>query len=146
MPTSSASESCALSAVDAEFIRDVLPGEIVTITSEGIKSDTSLCQEKHAHCIFEYIYFARLDSHLDGISTYEARIRGGAALAAAYPVEADIVVGVPDSGPCRSQGLFGGIRDPLCPCLPQKQLCGPDLHQTHPERAGIRRPGEIKCH
>ena len=93
-----ASESCALSAVDAEFIRDVLPGEIVTITSEGIKSDTSLCQEKHAHCIFEYIYFARLDSHLDGISTYEARIRGGAALAAAYPVEADIVVGVPDSG------------------------------------------------
>ena len=87
-----ASESCALSAVDAEFIRDVLPGEIVTITNEGIKSDTSLCQEKHAHCIFEYIYFARLDSHLDGISTYEARIRGGAALAAAYPVDADIVV------------------------------------------------------
>ena len=99
-----ASESCALSAVDAEFIRDVLPGEIVTITSEGIKSDTSLCQEKHAHCIFEYIYFARLDSHLDGISTYEARIRGGAALAAAYPVEADIVVGVPDSGLAAAKG------------------------------------------
>ena len=99
-----ASESCALSAVDAEFIRDVLPGEIVTITSEGIKSDTSLCQKKHAHCIFEYIYFARLDSHLDGISTYEARIRGGAALAAAYPVEADIVVGVPDSGLAAAKG------------------------------------------
>ena len=99
-----ASESCALSAVDAEFIRDVLPGEIVTITNEGIKSDTSLCQEKHAHCIFEYIYFARLDSHLDGISTYEARIRGGAALAAAYPVEADIVVGVPDSGLAAAKG------------------------------------------
>ncbi len=98
-----ASESCALSAVDAEFIRDVLPGEIVTITSEGIKSDTSLCQEKHAHCIFEYIYFARLDSHLDGISTYEARIRGGAALAAAYPVEAD-VIGVPDSGLAAAKG------------------------------------------
>lgn len=99
-----ASESCALSAVDAEFIRDVLPGEIVTITNEGIKSDTSLCQKKHAHCIFEYIYFARLDSHLDGISTYEARIRGGAALAAAYPVEADIVVGVPDSGLAAAKG------------------------------------------
>lgn len=70
--------------VDAKFIRDVLPGEIVTITSEGIKSDTSLCQEKHAHCIFEYIYFARWTA-IWTASTYEARIRGGAALAAAYP-------------------------------------------------------------
>lgn len=93
-----ASESCALSAVNAEFIRDILPGEILTITKDGLHSDTSLCQEKHAHCIFEYIYFARLDSRMDGISTYEARIRAGAALSNAYPVEADIVVGVPDSG------------------------------------------------
>ena len=99
-----ASESCALSAVDAEFVRDVLPGEIVTITKDGIQSDTSLCQEKHAHCIFEYIYFARLDSKLDGISTYEARIRGGAALAKAYPVEADLVAGVPDSGVPAAKG------------------------------------------
>lgn len=99
-----ASESCALSAIDAEFIRDVLPGEIVTITKDGIQSDTSLCQEKHAHCIFEYIYFARLDSKLDGISTYEARIRGGAALAKAYPVEADLVAGVPDSGVPAAKG------------------------------------------
>lgn len=82
----------------------------MTITSEGIKSDTSLCQEKHAHCIFEYIYFARLDSHLDGISTYEARIRGGAALAAAYPVEADIVVGVPDSGLAAAKGYSEASR------------------------------------
>lgn len=99
-----ASESCALSAVDAEFIRDILPGEIVTITEDGMKSDTTLCQEKHAHCIFEYIYFARLDSRLDGISTYEARIRGGAALAKAYPVDADIVAGVPDSGVPAAKG------------------------------------------
>ena len=100
-----ASESCALSAVDAEFVRDILPGEIVTITKDGIFSDTSLCQEKHAHCIFEYIYFARLDSRLDGISTYEARIRGGAALAKAYPVEADLVAGVPDSGVPAAKGF-----------------------------------------
>ncbi len=99
-----ASESCALSAVGARFIRDVMPGEIVSITREGLSSDTTLCQEKQAHCIFEYIYFARLDSKLDGISVYEARLKGGAALAKAYPVQADLVAGVPDSGVAAAQG------------------------------------------
>lgn len=92
------SESCALNAIGATFVRDVLPGEIVTITKDGLHSNTSLCQEKQAHCIFEYIYFARLDSKLDGISVYESRLKAGAALAKSYPVKADIVSGVPDSG------------------------------------------------
>lgn len=104
-----ASESCALSAVDAEFIRDVLPGEIVTITNEGIKSDTSLCQEKHAHCIFEYIYFARLDSHLDGISTYEARIRGRRCTGSRLSRRGRYRSRRSGFRSCRSQGLFGGI-------------------------------------
>ena len=99
-----ASESCALASVDAEFIRDIEPGEIITITPEGIKSDFSLCQEKKAHCIFEYIYFARLDSVIDGINVYDARINAGKALARAYPVEADLVVGVPDSGLAAAKG------------------------------------------
>lgn len=99
-----ASESCALSAVGAKFVRDVMPGEIVSITREGLSSNTELCQEKQAHCIFEYIYFARLDSRMDGISVYEARLRGGAALAKAYPVQADMVAGVPDSGVAAAQG------------------------------------------
>lgn len=99
-----ASESCALTAIDAEFIRDVRPGEIVTITKDGIFSNMELSQEKHAHCIFEYIYFARLDSRIDGINVYDARIRAGAALAASYPVDADIVVGVPDSGVPAAKG------------------------------------------
>lgn len=93
-----ASESCALSSIDAEFIRDVEPGEIVTITENGITSERALVGNKKAHCIFEYIYFARLDSHMDGRSIYDARIDGGRALARRYPVEADIVTGVPDSG------------------------------------------------
>lgn len=93
-----ASESCALTAVDADFIRDVEPGEIVTITKDGIQSNRILQQEKHAHCIFEYIYFARLDSKIDGISVYDARKQGGMALAERYPVEADVVTGVPESG------------------------------------------------
>lgn len=92
------SESCALNAIDAEFVRDIEPGEIVSITRDGISSDRSLCQCKHAHCIFEYIYFARLDSCMDGISVYNSRIKAGRLLAQSYPVDADLVVGVPDSG------------------------------------------------
>lgn len=92
------SESCALNAIDAEFVRDIEPGEIVSITKGGISSDRSLCQCKHAHCIFEYIYFARLDSCMDGISVYNSRIKAGRLLAQSYPVDADLVVGVPDSG------------------------------------------------
>lgn len=92
------SESCALNAIDAEFVRDIEPGEIVSITKDGISSDRSLCQCKHAHCIFEYIYFARLDSRMDGISIYNSRIKAGRLLAQSYPVDADLVVGVPDSG------------------------------------------------
>ena len=93
-----ASESCALTAVGAEFVRDVEPGEIVTITKDGIKSNKELACEKHAHCVFEYIYFARLDSTMDGVKIYDARIRGGKSLAKSYPVEADLVTGVPESG------------------------------------------------
>lgn len=93
-----ASESCALTAAGAEFVRDLRPGEILTVSADGLRSDTELCQAKQAHCVFEYIYFARLDSVMDGISIYGARFRGGQALADAWPVEADLVTGVPESG------------------------------------------------
>lgn len=93
-----ASESAALTAVDAEFVRDVMPGEIVTVTKDGIHSEVKLYAPRRAHCIFEYIYFARLDSKIDGVSVYDARFRGGMALASRYPVEADVVTGVPESG------------------------------------------------
>ncbi len=95
------SESCALDTINAEFIRDVEPGEIVIINSKGeILSDTSNCipKEKRAVCIFEYIYFARPDAVIDGESVYNARIRAGRFLARDSFVEADIVVGVPESG------------------------------------------------
>ena len=99
-----ASESCALTSVGAEFIRDIEPGEIVTITKNGLKSSKLTEKKKHAHCVFEYIYFARLDSKIDNISVYEARIRGGATLAKTYPVDADLVCGVPDSGLASAKG------------------------------------------
>ena len=106
-----ASETCALDAVSAEYIRDVEPGEIVSITKDGIASDRSMVQKKRAKCIFEYIYFARPDSRLDGISVYHSRIMAGRILAQDHPVEADLVVGVPDSGTIAAMGyaLESGI-------------------------------------
>ncbi|MCD8300042.1 MAG: amidophosphoribosyltransferase [Clostridiales bacterium] len=95
------SETCALDTIGAEFIRDVLPGEVVTITEDGqIKSDMSnaIDSGQHGHCIFEYIYFARIDSRIDGVSVYDSRIKAGKYLAMDSPVEADLVVGVPESG------------------------------------------------
>ena len=99
-----ASESCALTVNGATFIRDVEPGEIITITKDGYESDMSLKSTKQAHCIFEYIYFARLDSTLDGVNIYDSRINGGRALARRYPVDADLVAGVPDSGLIAAEG------------------------------------------
>lgn len=101
-----ASETCALETIGAEFVRDILPGEVVTITPEGIKSDTSLCppKEQEARCIFEYIYFARPDSHIDGVSVYISRIKAGRFLAMDSPVDADLVVGVPESGNAAALG------------------------------------------
>ena len=108
-----ASESCALDTVGAEFVRDVKPGEIVTITKNGIQSDLSMSlpREREARCVFEYIYFARPDSRIDGVSVYEARLRAGQYLAMDSPVEADLVVGVPESGNGAAMGyaLWSGI-------------------------------------
>lgn len=102
-----ASETCALDTIGAEFVRDVEPGEIVTISPEkGIESDQSMClaKDKHGRCVFEYIYFARPDSHIDGVSVYDSRIMAGKFLAMDSPVEADLVVGVPESGNCAALG------------------------------------------
>lgn len=92
------SESCALDTVGAEFIRDVKPGEIVIIDREGLRSYNSIEKTKGETCAFEYIYFARPDSIIDGINVYESRIGAGEALYRECPVEADVVIGVPDSG------------------------------------------------
>ena len=101
-----ASETCALDTIDAEFVRDVEPGEVVVIDKDGIKSDKSLClkPEEQARCVFEYIYFARPDSNFDGTSVYHSRIMAGKFLAMDSPVDADIVVGVPESGNAAAMG------------------------------------------
>ena len=108
------SETCALDTIGAEFVRDVLPGETVTVTPDrGIVSDMSraIPKESEARCIFEYIYFARPDSHIDGVSVYASRIQAGRFLAMDSPVAADLVVGVPESGNAAALGysLQSGI-------------------------------------
>lgn len=101
------SETCALDTVGAEFVRDVEPGEVVTLTPSGIVSNRELCfkdSSKQARCIFEYIYFARPDAVIDGVGVYASRIKAGRFLAMDSPVEADMVVGVPESGNPAAQG------------------------------------------
>ena len=94
-----ASESCALTAVGAEFIRDVEPGEILVFSKDGIVSRREHCKKKNKKlCVFEYIYFARPDSVIDNVSVHGARVRAGKILAKTHPVDADVVIGVPDSG------------------------------------------------
>lgn len=94
-----ASESCALTAVGAELIRDVEPGEIIVFGKNGITSRRDHCHEKPKKlCVFEYIYFARPDSVIDSVSVHAARLCAGKLLAKSHPADADIVIGVPDSG------------------------------------------------
>lgn len=93
-----ASESCALDTVGATLVRDVDPGEIVIVDKQGLRSIRTHCRDRATPCIFEYIYFARSDSIIDQVSVYQARLAAGRLLAEQYPVDADLVLGVPDSG------------------------------------------------
>lgn len=99
------SESCALDAIGAEFVRDVNPGEIVIIDKDGLKSINPSEKTRCATCSFEYIYFARPDSVIDGINVYDSRVKAGRILYNECPIDADIVVGVPDSGIAAAAGF-----------------------------------------
>ena len=92
------SETCGLDIVGAEYVRDVEPGEVVRFNEEGVFSEQAVPPRRRAACIFEYVYFARPDSVMDGRSVYQARRAMGRILAREAPVDADLVLGVPDSG------------------------------------------------
>jgi amidophosphoribosyltransferase len=100
-----ASETCAFDLINAKFVRDVEPGEIVIINKDGLSSIQAFpLQERRAFCIFEYVYFARPDSTIANRNVYKVRVDMGRQLAREYPIEADIVVPVPDSGNCAALG------------------------------------------
>lgn len=99
-----ASESCALDTIDAKFIRDVEPGEIVIINNKGLQSINKNKETSKAVCIFEFVYFARPDSTIDGTNVHMARLEAGRLLAQEHPADADLVIGVPDSGTISAMG------------------------------------------
>jgi amidophosphoribosyltransferase len=99
-----ASESAALDTVGAEFIRDVNPGEIIVIDEKGLRSQQVLKSPRKAHCVFEYIYFARPDSNMDGLNVNRVRREIGKQLARDHKIDADIVISVPDSGTSAALG------------------------------------------
>jgi amidophosphoribosyltransferase len=100
-----ASESCALDLIGATFLRDVQPGEVVTLTERGVKTKLVAGTERHAFCVFEYIYFARPDSKMAGTVLQVARAKMGEILWREAPVDADVVIPVPDSGNAAARGL-----------------------------------------
>jgi len=99
-----ASESAALDTVGADFVRDVNPGEVVVIDRKGLRSLQVINSPRRAHCIFEYIYFARPDSTIDGLNVNQARRELGRQLAREFPIAADMVIAVPDSGTAAALG------------------------------------------
>jgi len=111
-----ASETCALDALDAEYIRDLEPGEIVSVSEEGLKSlkfSTFAPEKKDGRvCVFEYVYVARPDSVIDGMGVYESRVRVGRKLAEEQPCECDLVIGAPDSGNAAAIGYAEGLGVP----------------------------------
>lgn len=93
-----ASESCALDSIGARFVRDIEPGEIIVIDENGVESIKTHCGQQSSMCVFEFVYFARPDSVIEGASVHNARLRAGHFLAKEHPVDADVVIGCPDSG------------------------------------------------
>jgi amidophosphoribosyltransferase len=100
-----ASESCAFDLIEAELIREVEPGEVVVVDAKGLRSFKPWTEESKRFCVFEHVYFARPDSIVDGRSVYRVREALGRKLAEEYPVEADVVVPVPDSGTAAAIGF-----------------------------------------
>lgn len=107
-----ASESCVMDILNGEKIRDVRPGELIELTPDGPKSIFVMPSRQTAHCMFEYVYFARPDSVIDDVEVFQTRIRLGRTLAREFPAEADVVIPVPDSGRAQALGyaLESGIR------------------------------------
>ena len=130
-----ASESAAVEAVGGRVVRDIEPGELIVISCDGIKSIRDLCGKKHAHCVFEYIYFARSDSVMDGAGIYEARFNAGRALARKASVEADLVTGVPDSGLIAAEGYAVQAGIPFTLAFHKNSYIGRSfIKPTEPER------------
>jgi len=119
-----ASETCAFDLIGAEFVRDVEPGEALIINESGIQSEFPFKMSREAFCIFEYVYFARPDSNLRNINVSQARVRMGQELARLHPVEADIVLPIPDSGIYAALGFSEELNIPYEPAFVRNHYIG----------------------
>ena len=135
-----ASETCGLDAVGAAFVRDIEPGEIVKVSAAGLESERGIVSGRRASCIFEYVYFARPDSILDGEVVYNARRRLGRTLAREAPADADLVLGVPDSGVPPALGYSEASGIPYCDGIVKNRYVGRTFIQPTQEmrQMGIR--------
>ena len=118
------SESCALDLIQAEYIREVEPGEVVIIDNSGIRSEWPFPSTRSAFCIFEYVYFARPDSTISGVNVSKARVEMGRELARQHPVEADLVIPVPDSGVYAALGYSEELGIPYFPAFVRNHYIG----------------------
>ena len=141
-----ASETPALDVIGATFVRELEPGELVIIDDDGVHSEQLFAPERvEPHlCIFEFVYFARPDSRLYGREVHGTRRRMGELLAAQAPVEADLVMGVPDSGVPAAEGYARAQRHPLRPGAGQEPLHRPHLHHPGPAGPGGRRAAQAQ--
>lgn len=119
-----ASESCALDAIDAEIVRDVAPGEIITVNADGSFTSRFFAKQTKRPCIFEYVYLSRSDSTLDGVSVYESRYNCGRILAEMFKIDADIVSGVPDSAIVSARGYSDASGIPYVDALSKNRYVG----------------------
>ena len=134
-----ASESCALDAVGATLVRDLEAGEILVFDANGIRSIRDHCGKKHpTFCVFEYIYFARPDSVIEGCTVHTARMRAGAFLALEHPVQADVVIGVPDSGIDAAVGYSSNRASPMRLALSKTSILGARLSRRVKKAARTR--------
>jgi len=118
------SETCALDLIHADFIREIEPGEVVIINDDGIRSEWPFKEERKAFCMFEYVYFARPDSQIGGRNVSKVRVAMGRELARLHPVEADIVVPVPDSGNYAALGFSHELNIPYEPAFVRNHYIG----------------------
>jgi amidophosphoribosyltransferase len=125
------SETCALDLIDAEWIRDVEPGEVLVIGSDGVRSVRPFPPAPSAHCVFEHVYFARPDSYVFGKSVNEVRTEFGRRLAREQPAGADVVVPIPDSGVCAATGFAEVSGIPLQMGLIRNHYVGRTFIEPH---------------
>ena len=139
-----ASETAALDIVGASFVREIEPGELITIDERGVTVAARSPGRSRGGCLFEYVYLARPDTTIAGRSVQATRVEVGRMLAAEHPVEADLVIPVPESGTPAAIGYAQASGIPYGQGLVKNSYVGPDVHPAEPDHPPARHPAEAE--